>query len=156
MVFRQPQKRTYDNIFLEDVKEAPTKYEKTSNPEEWKYVERVLPALTVPEPVQRDVYPSGWQPPAANLETRNYIVARTRNHMMPVYLEAKRRGFQKRTIIRKVEGDIWLLEQQLRAFLEDQCRPKLVRIQVDEFARKIRIQGDYVNAVKWWLGEKKL
>lgn len=137
------------------MKEVPTKYEKTSNPEEWKYVDRALGPLTVPEPAQRDVYPSGWKPCATNLENRKYIVARTKNHMMPVYLEVKRRGFQKRTIIGKIEGDIWLLERELRPVLEDLIKPKLLRLQVDEFARKIRIQGDHVNAVKWWLGEKQ-
>lgn len=76
--------------------------------------------------------------------------------MMPVYLESKRRGHQKRTIIRKIDGDIWLLEQQLRVFLEDVTRPKPVWMQVDEFARKIRIRGDHVNAVKWFLGEQQL
>lgn len=38
-----------------------------------------------------------------------YIVARTKNHMIPVYLHLEEvRGIRKVTIIRHIEGDIWV------------------------------------------------
>lgn len=38
-----------------------------------------------------------------------YFVARTKNHMVPVYLRLEEvRGIRKVTIIRHIEGDIWV------------------------------------------------
>lgn len=40
-----------------------TDYEITKDPDEWKYVERLLPYKTVPKPPTEDVeLPSGWKP----------------------------------------------------------------------------------------------
>ncbi|XP_044253968.1 probable 39S ribosomal protein L49, mitochondrial [Tribolium madens] len=141
--------------FLVDV-DVTTKYETTKSPEDWKYVERILPVATVPEPKKLPVYASGWKPQADDLTDRPYFVARTRNHMMPVYLDIRQRGTARHTIIKKIQGDIWQLEKELRPFLEDLVKPKNLRLQVNEFAGKISINGDHVNAIKYWLGERNL
>lgn len=38
------------------------KYEVTTSPEEWKFVERLLPSTTVPPPPDSKNLPSGWKP----------------------------------------------------------------------------------------------
>lgn len=39
-----------------------TKYEVSSSPEEWKFVERLLPSTIIPSPPECKNLPSGWQP----------------------------------------------------------------------------------------------
>jgi len=38
------------------------KYEKSSSPEEWKFVERLLPTTIIPPPPDSKNFPSGWKP----------------------------------------------------------------------------------------------
>lgn len=40
-----------------------TNYEVTQNPEEWKYVEQLLPDKLIPEPKYEPNLPSGYKPP---------------------------------------------------------------------------------------------
>lgn len=49
------------------------KYEVTSSPEEWKFVERLLPLTIVPSPPDNIHFPSGWQPQTGN-KTNNIIM----------------------------------------------------------------------------------
>nr|AAL68288.1 RE35556p [Drosophila melanogaster] len=66
--------------------------EVVANPPEWRFVERLLPAKTVPQPVEKPKYPSGWQPQKEDGSELGYHVARTKNHMVPVYLHTRFRG----------------------------------------------------------------
>ena len=116
-------------------------------------MERILPPTLVPEPQPLPEYQSGWKPQGDHKDSP-YFVERSRNHMMPVYLDVRQRGVKRHTIVKKIQGDIWLFEKDLRTFLEDLIKPKPLRLQVNEFARKICINGDHVNAIKYWLGEK--
>ncbi|KAF5285346.1 hypothetical protein FQA39_LY04445 [Lamprigera yunnana] len=139
--------------FMVDFEDVKVKYEVSQNPEEWKYVERTLPAPTVPTPIPKDKYPSEWKPQGKNLINKPYFISRTKNHMLPVYLCISQRGMRRITKIRNIQGDIWLLEQQLRKFLEPQ-NDRPIRSQVNEFVRHIRFHGDHVNAIKYWLMER--
>lgn len=50
---------------LKPVSEDPsryTDYEIIYNPEEWKYVERLMPVKWIPDPTPKEDYPSGWKP----------------------------------------------------------------------------------------------
>ncbi|XP_023014230.1 mitochondrial ribosomal protein L49 [Leptinotarsa decemlineata] len=135
--------------FLEDV-EVNTKYEVTKDPHDWQYVQRALPVHIVPEPLKKEVYPSGWKPQGEEMKSKPYFVERTRNHMIPVYLKLGQRGIRKHTIIKNIQGNIFQLENDLLKFLhKDTFKP--VRSHVNEFAGFIRMNGDYVNAVKYWL-----
>jgi large subunit ribosomal protein L49 len=40
-----------------------TDVEISRSPEEWKFVERLLPKTFIPEPTPKSEYPSGWKPP---------------------------------------------------------------------------------------------
>ncbi|KAJ8956566.1 hypothetical protein NQ317_012638 [Molorchus minor] len=104
------------SLFVEDVGEVKRKYEVTYNPTDWKYVERILPLSVVPEPKKKDNYTSGWKRQADNLQNRPYFIERTKNHMIPVYLKISQRGIRRETIVKKIQGDIWLLEKELRTF----------------------------------------
>ncbi|XP_060530861.1 large ribosomal subunit protein mL49 [Cylas formicarius] len=139
--------------FLEDIGEIKTQYEVTNDPVDWQYVVNVLPVTVVPEPVKKDFYPSGWKPPHNNLHDRPYMVERTKNHMIPVYLKVTRECIRRHTIVRRIKGDIWLLEKELREFLKDQS-PRPLRLQVNEFCGYIRMNGDFVNAIKYFLEQK--
>lgn len=139
--------------FVEDLGEVNVKYNVTKDPIDWKYVERTLPPLIVPEPTKKDFYPSGWKPQTEDVRDKPYFIERTKNHMLPVYLKLAQRGIKRHTYVRKVQGDIFLLDKELREFLQKESFQP-VRSQAHEFAGYIRIKGDFVNACKYWLEKK--
>lgn len=73
--------------------------------------------------------------------------------MLPVYLVTTQRGQRRHTFVRKIQGDIFLLESELRQFLQKESF-KPIQSQVHEFAGYIRLKGDFVNACKYWLEKK--
>ncbi|XP_011198815.2 probable 39S ribosomal protein L49, mitochondrial [Bactrocera dorsalis] len=116
---------------------------------EWKYVERLLPQKTVPSPVKKAEYPSGWKPQtAAALPDLKYFVARTKNHMVPVYLQTTFRGQRRITVIRRIQGDIWELERELRVVVEKARNGKLCASRVNEMSGQIHFHGDYVDVIR--------
>lgn len=138
---------------MEDLGEIKTRYDITKNPEEWKYVENILPPLVVPDPKPKDEYPSGWQPPADHLAERPYYVERTKNHMVPVYMRTSYRDTRRLTYVRKIKGDIQQLHKELKEFLQKESI-KPIRSQVNEFAGYLCFHGDHVNAIKYYLTQK--
>lgn len=130
-----------------------TKYEISRSPEEWKYVERILPPLTVPKLVPREEFHSEFKPPSDSSENHPYFISRTKNHMIPVYLHLRQRGIRKFTFVRKIQGDIWLLGEEIEKFIQPMSK-KPIRMQINEFTGNIIINGDYVNAIKYWLQAK--
>lgn len=126
------------------------------NPPEWKYVERLLPKVWVPEPIAKDEYHSGWKPQTAeNISSLPYFVPRTKNHMIPVYLAITYRGQRRVTRLRRIEGDIWLLEDQLKKYIQQRIG-KNIASRINELSGQIWFKGDYVNLVKEFLMEKGL
>lgn len=123
------------------------------NPPEWKYVEMILGNKIVPEPTKKDEYPSGWKPQTADPKFTRYFIRRTRNHLMPVYLDITYRGTRHMTVIKFVQGDIWALEEDLRRFIENYIGKKIIT-RVNEFAGFVTLKGDYVNLVKEHLMKK--
>ncbi|XP_011187216.1 probable 39S ribosomal protein L49, mitochondrial [Zeugodacus cucurbitae] len=122
---------------------------------EWKYVERLLPQKTIPKPVKKAEYPSGWKPQtAAALPNLKYFVARTKNHMVPVYLHTTFRGQRRITVIRRIQGDIWELERDLRIVVEKARNGKLCASRVNEMSGQIHFHGDYVDVIREHLKEK--
>lgn len=123
------------------------------NPPEWKFVEHLLPAATVPTPTIKKEYPSGWRPQTIDPSQSKYFIRRNKNHMVPVYLSITFRGTRRVTELMKIEGDIWALAEELRDFLEDYTDRKMA-IRVQEFSGQIWIKGDYVNLIKGYLMDK--
>ncbi|XP_054730205.1 probable 39S ribosomal protein L49, mitochondrial [Anastrepha obliqua] len=125
------------------------------NAPEWKYVERLLPPKTVPKPITKAEYPSGWKPQtAATLPDLKYFVARTKNHMVPVYLQTTFRGQRRITVVRRIQGDIWELEKELRIVVEKARNGKLCASRVNEMSGQIHFHGDYVDVIREHLKEK--
>ncbi|XP_053659134.1 probable 39S ribosomal protein L49, mitochondrial [Anopheles marshallii] len=134
-----------------DVAQFP-EVEVVKNPPEWKYVERLLAPRTVPKPIAKETYPSGWKPANPRPELK-YVVLRTKNHMLPVYIRRAFRGQRRITAIRHVEGDIWQLEAELRYLIEKQLnRPIITR--VNEMSGLIELKGDHVAFVEKFLLDK--
>lgn len=137
---------------VEPIDEYP-QVEVIKNPPEWKYVERLLIKPQVPEPQPKTEYPSGWQP-QTNLDNQ-YYVARTKNHMVPVYLGTYFRGLRKITKLRKIQGDIWLLERELRESIETRIG-RTIATRVNELSGQIWVKGDYVTIIRDFLLKKGL
>ncbi|XP_059224027.1 large ribosomal subunit protein mL49 isoform X2 [Stomoxys calcitrans] len=127
------------------------------NPPEWKYVERLLPKPVVPKVVHKAEYPSGWKPPAftvADIDKLEYFVARSRNHMVPVYLETTFRGQRRVTVVRHVQGNLWQLEKEIREIVEKARNGRKCATRVNEMSGQVRVHGDYVDIVREHLKAK--
>lgn len=73
--------------------------------------------------------------------------------MIPVYLHKKFRGQRQITQLRKVEGDIWKLEDDLRQKIEKVIQ-KPVASRINEMSRVIQFHGDHVEIVRDFLIKK--
>ncbi|XP_074861079.1 large ribosomal subunit protein mL49 [Carettochelys insculpta] len=122
--------------------------------EEYKFVERLIPPTRIPEPPKHDHYPtpSGWRAPSDTPPDLPYFVRRSRMHNVPVYKDITS-GNRRMTVIRKIEGDIWALEEEVKEFLT-QLAGKPPSIQVNEVTGSIRIKGYFDNELKEWLLNK--
>lgn len=123
------------------------------NPPEWKFVQDLLPPSTIPKPILKEDYPSGWTPPRQEATEHPYFIERNKNFMIPVYLHKKFRGQRQITQLRKVEGDIWKLEDDLRQKIEKVIQ-KPVASRINEMSRVIQFHGDHVEIVRDFLIKK--
>ncbi|XP_030763535.1 probable 39S ribosomal protein L49, mitochondrial [Sitophilus oryzae] len=139
--------------YVEDLGSVNRSYEVTKDTTDWSYVQRVLPPKVVPTPVKKDVYPSGWRPQTIDIADKPYFIKRTKNHMIPCYLDIGQRGIKRTTLLKSIQGDIWQLEKEIKEFLQPQVF-QILRVQVNEFVGYIRINGDHVNAIKYFLEQK--
>lgn len=127
------------------------------NPPEWKYVERLLPKEVIPKLVPKPEYPSGWKPQSVgmgDIEKVAYYIPRTRNHMIPVYLETTFRGQRRVTVVKHVQGNLWQLERELRQIVEKARNGRKCATRVNEMSGQVRIHGDYVDVVREYLKSK--
>lgn len=126
------------------------------NPPEWKYVEQLLGYNTIPKPLVKTEYPSGWTPPdPARYEKLPYFIERTKNYMLPVYLAISYRGMRRVTIVKFIEGNIWQLEQELNELIARRAEKRCFS-QINEMNRQIRFKGDYKTLVEKYLLSKGL
>lgn len=126
------------------------------NPPEWKYVEDLLGKPTIPLPLVKPEYPSGWTPPnPEKYKDLPYFVARSKNFMVPVYLQIKYNGLSRRSILKNIEGDIWQLDKELHELIEKKAK-KRVFSRVNEMNRQIMFKGDYVTLIQKYLISKGL
>ncbi|KAF7235182.1 39S ribosomal protein L49, mitochondrial [Varanus komodoensis] len=122
--------------------------------EEYVFVERLIPATQVPVPPKHDQYPtpSGWRPPRDPPPDLPYFVRRSRMYNLPIYTDITH-GNRKMTVIRKIEGDIWALENEVKEFLTE-LSGKTPLTQVNEISCSIRIKGYFDQELKTWLMDK--
>ncbi|GFN82830.1 39S ribosomal protein l49, mitochondrial [Plakobranchus ocellatus] len=127
--------------------------------EEFRFVEQVLPSPTVPDLIEPSEFPtpSGWFPPNESLQAQQkYFVRRTKNHMLPVYCQMKNTwyGTTHYVSIKKIEGDIWALEADLREHVLKTTGQKKVNTQVHEVGRFIRVRGQHRDLIAKFLLER--
>lgn len=79
-----------------------------------------------------------------------YRVSRTKANQLPVYADVRANG-HRTTIIRRIEGSVPLLKQDLRTALG--LGPDDIKIKPT--SGQIKIKGDHVNSVKRLLSEAK-
>ncbi|KAM6983142.1 large ribosomal subunit protein mL49 [Tautogolabrus adspersus] len=121
--------------------------------EEYKFVERLIPPTRVPSPPKHSApTPSGWTPPAESPPSLPYMIRRSRMHNIPVYTDLTH-GNRQITIVRKVEGDIWALENEVKQFLKE-VTGKDLPTQVNEVTGTLKVKGHFDVELKDWLANK--
>ncbi|XP_074499263.1 large ribosomal subunit protein mL49 [Sebastes fasciatus] len=121
--------------------------------EEYRFVERLIPPSRVPAPPQHaGPTPSGWTPPADSPPPLPYMIRRSRMHNIPVYTDLTH-GSRRTTLIRKVEGDIWALEKDVKQHLKE-VMGKELPTQVNEVTMTLKVKGHVDSEIKEWLASK--
>uniref|UniRef100_A0A8C7ETI3 Large ribosomal subunit protein mL49 n=1 Tax=Neovison vison TaxID=452646 RepID=A0A8C7ETI3_NEOVI len=103
---------------LSQTQEPPDYPSFVESVDEYHFVERLIPPTSIPKPPKHEHYPtpSGWQPPRDPPPDLPYLVRRSRMHNIPVYKDITH-GNRQMTVIRKVEGDIWVSEDMGRGLI---------------------------------------
>lgn len=132
----------------ENIENEYPKIEIFKDPIEWKYVEKLLAPKIVPRPEQKEEYPSEWKPQKLNRKNNKqpYFIERTKNHMIPVYVDRTFRGMRILTKLRRIEGDIWTLESELKNMIETSIGKKIIT-SVNEMNGQIEFKGDHLNLI---------
>ncbi|XP_070695770.1 large ribosomal subunit protein mL49 [Pempheris klunzingeri] len=121
--------------------------------EEYKFVERLIPPSRVPAPPRHaGPAPSGWTPPADSPPPLPYMIRRSRMHNIPVYTDLTH-GSRRTTLVRKVEGDIWALEKDVKRFLKE-ATGKELPTQVNEVTMTLKVKGHFDKELRQWLASK--
>lgn len=121
--------------------------------EEYKFVERLIPPSRIPAPPKHaGVTPSGWTPPADSPPPLPYMIRRSRMHNIPVYTDLTH-GSRRTTLIRKVEGDMWALEKDVKQYLKE-VTGKELPTQVNEVTMTLKVKGHFELELKEWLVSK--
>ncbi len=121
--------------------------------EEYKFVERLIPPSRVPAPPKHaGPTPSGWTPPADSPPPLPYMIRRSRMHNIPVYTDLTN-GSRRTTLVRKVEGDIWALEKDVKQYLKEVTGRELPT-QVNEVTMTLKVKGHFDTELKEWLASK--
>ncbi|XP_034731772.1 39S ribosomal protein L49, mitochondrial [Etheostoma cragini] len=125
----------------------------TESTEEYRFVERLIPPSRVPAPPRHaGPTPSGWTPPADSPPPLPYMIRRSRMHNIPVYSDLTH-GSRRTTLVRKVEGDIWALEKDVKQYLKE-LTGKELPTQVNEVTRTLKVKGHFETELKEWLAGK--
>lgn len=75
--------------------------------------------------------------------------------MIPVYLTTRFRGTRRITLVKKIEGDIWCLEKELKANIEEKIGKKIVT-RINEMNGQIQFKGDFVTIIEDFFARKGL
>lgn len=128
-------------------------YDVVRNAPEWTYVTRLMPFETIPAISSKEKYPSGWIPPREEAKQLPFFIARTKNHNVPIYLNVFYRIDKKISKIKRIEGDIWALNDEIKFYLKEK-HGKYIESRVHEMARFIEVKGDYVLNLRAWAYSK--
>jgi len=100
--------------------------------------------LTVPlQELPPATFTSGFRPPLGNTSHVPFKISRTLTNNLPVYHERRNAGSRKRTIVRKFQGNVEELSQELSALLGGQ--------KVYHYTGKLEVDGFHETEIKEWL-----
>lgn len=130
------------------------------DPAEWAAVESLLEQCrprTVPVPqTGSGPAPSGFTMPSARPGQYPYFVRRPASWMLPVYVSQSEGALQPGhviTTVRRVEGDVEALRQQLLQFLFSRYKQDFVS-QANELMQKVVFRGNFDADFKEFLRDK--
>ena len=157
--FQEYQELYGPHMFVKPRREVPADREflVVKDAEVWAFVERLLPPEKVPslprQLADSSMSPSGFRPPRVVPGTFPYHVSRPKSHMLPVYSRLCRNQMTLTTSIKRVDGNLFKLKEELDAFLMERYRMEFIA-QVAEVRGKIVYRGDFEEDFKEFLLEK--
>jgi len=145
-------------IPLDSQDEKVSGYQTSKDPQEWAFVERLSPVSEVtPSQFEYKEYPSGFIPPnpavRADATNMDYFVGRTKFSMLPVYTDYVRTADKVETSVRKCEGNLYKLRDDMQAFLFERYEQEFPS-QVAELYGRIKFAGDFEQDFKEFLLSK--
>lgn len=81
------------------------------------------------------------------------MIYRNKNQMIPVYLKQTHRALRKITIIKRIDGDIWKLHDELKHLVEESTEKEILT-RVNELSSQIHLRGDFVQIIYNYLLKK--
>ena len=140
----------------------------SADPNEWKYVERLLPKTLIPNITPKENFASGFQLPKISpdeaIEKYGYFVGRPVSQMLPVYIQIDssekwdKFGNQELseevyTRMNKCEGNMYQLRDDIDQFLKDKYKQEFIS-QVSELQQRLLYKGDFEDEFKEFLLSK--
>ncbi|KAK3054822.1 54S ribosomal protein img2, mitochondrial [Extremus antarcticus] len=123
-------------------------------PKERSYPTRQHP-YAVPTPLRLRAEPFTPLPEEQSAPNLAYFVSRTRSNELPVYHDVKRGGNLKLTLVRKVDGKVEALRDELRTTLGTSVGLDQDRVVVNGVTRQVVIKGHYKMEVERFLRERR-
>eukprot|EP01121_Diplochlamys_sp_Union-15-3_P012742 TRINITY_DN3861_c0_g1_i1.p1 TRINITY_DN3861_c0_g1~~TRINITY_DN3861_c0_g1_i1.p1 ORF type:complete len:149 (-),score=26.46 TRINITY_DN3861_c0_g1_i1:8-454(-) len=87
--------------------------------------------------------PSGWMDAIGNTEHLPFRIKRTKSKQLPVYSDIKNGGSVLLTVVRKYDGDVKELKEELSRLLGG--------AEVVEHVGRLEVKGHHVADIKLWL-----
>ena len=131
----------------------------SSNPEEWKFVERLIPPALIPAITPKESFPSGFQLPKISpeeaIEKYEYFVGRPTSQMLPIYLKIMSNDHSESitTKLSKCEGNLYKLREDIDNFLENRYKRTFIA-QVSELQQCLLYRGEFEEEFKEFLLSK--
>lgn len=156
-----PSEEPFSAIYADEQTKDDDQYTSVRNitsPELWSCVEDLKRQILNPpvrlrkpgEPIEP--MPSGWVPPPEQPPDLPYFIARTRGRLLPVYYYLHSDQDSCRTIVKKITGDLWKLEEDLRIHLESLLDNKQrILTSVQEPDGVVVFKGRYLHQIVDWL-----
>lgn len=77
-----------------------------------------------------------------------YVLPRSKNGMLPVYLKITNR-MRRTTHIKHVHGDLWQMAEDVKKYLEE-VKERDICVKIHEICGQLIVHGDHVSDVKVW------
>lgn len=156
-----PNEEPFNAIYTDSKSESAKEYTNVQNitsPELWAHVERLARIKVAPELKPRKLdepvkpLPSGFVPPSETQPDLPYFISRTRNNLLPVYYRLDSDPNECVTIVKRIDGDLWKFEEDLRTHLESLLNDKRrILTSVHEPDGRLLLRGRWIHETVDWL-----